>query len=773
MAQKQQIEIIKGLDLHESHTYQNLLQIALRRVSFIVLGVVIAVLLGVAFMFVATPKYKSQAQLVVIKKRPDALQPQGSDQHLSGEDYLGTQAGILKSPLIVGRTLEVVKKKKPEALWDYERLARRHGTDLLREVVDGIKVDRDVKDTHNNIIDVSLKTAEEDECRMVLEELLVQYKRFLNETYQNLSEETVHLVVQTRNLLEKDVTRKEGEYRDFRRRIPVVLIHSKENNSTVNHEHILALKQKQIEYQVRRDEIRRRLTVIENAVRGKYSREELVAMVSQLASKSVPDASGKTSDSSLQDKLLPVLLEEKVLREDYGPDNPRVQAAEKRVDLAQRYMTETLKQELLDVERSEQSIAQVLDRELQTAKQATRYEIEDEALRTDLARTHELYDIALKRLQEVDILKDLGGFDATVIGAPCAGKKVFPLWILVLPVSILVGLIIGFLMAYVVDLNDRSFRTAEEIRRRLEFQVVAHIPSLVAETESVPPGGRTGTSRMDPTLVAHHKPKSRCSEAYRGVRTALFFAHGQGHRVIQVTSPNPGDGKSTMTANLAVSVAQAGKKVILVDADLRKPRVHKLFGVSKKIGLSSVIEGEVDLPDAVQASEVPGLSLLPCGPKPPNPAELLTVARFEQLLDTLREQFDLVIVDTPPLLAVTDPAIVAPRVDGILLVVRITKNGRPDAERAKEILKTVDANVIGAVVNGQQIKSGYGGYGSDSYGYSSEEYDYEDREKYYEHEDEDDDLDEPAPSAGATTTKNGLSPATAGGVPPIRSDGKR
>jgi capsular exopolysaccharide synthesis family protein len=432
-----------------------------------------------------------------------------------------------------------------------------------------------------------------------------------------------------------------------------------------------------------------------------------------------------------------------------------VQSAQKRVDLAIRYVTETLRQELQDVIRSEMSVTNVINSEMDQAKQMVSYEVEEDGLRSDLDRTKELYDIARKRLQEVDLIKDLGGYDAAVIGPPTNPKKVWPMLLLLIPISVLVGLVLGFGMAYLVDLNDRSFRSSEEIRRRLDYQVVAHIPSLAPELKGLAQGAGVGAG-LDPTLVAFHKPKSRAAEAYRGVRTALFFAQGQGQRVIQVTSPNPGDGKSTLASNLAISIARSGKRVVLIDADLRKPRIHKEFNVSKRYGLSSVIAGDVELAKAIQQSAVVGLSILPCGPKPPNPAELLTSPRFEEIVDTLREQYDFVIIDTPPLLAVTDPAIVVPRVDGVLLVVRITKNGRPDAERARDILKTLDASVIGVVVNGQQIKSGYGGYGYDSYGYNAEDYSYGDYEKdgYYEHDEEDEPAEAVAP-ADKPATMNG------------------
>jgi capsular exopolysaccharide synthesis family protein len=221
------------------------------------------------------------------------------------------------------------------------------------------------------------------------------------------------------------------------------------------------------------------------------------------------------------------------------------------------------------------------------------------------------------------------------------------------------------------------------------------------------------------------------AEAYRSIRTALYFGtRGQEHKVIQVTSADAGDGKTTLVCNLAVSLAQSGKKVCLLDADFRRSRLHDMFGIDKPIGISSVMAGKAELTDAIYATGVENLSLLPCGPRPSNPSELLTSERFKELLDVLRTKFDIILIDTPPLLAVTDPSAVAPRVDSVLLVMRITKHVRPNALRAKQVLDGLGANVLGVVVNGVEVRAGYGhdggyrryGYGYGGYGYRDHDY---------------------------------------------------
>ena len=206
------------------------------------------------------------------------------------------------------------------------------------------------------------------------------------------------------------------------------------------------------------------------------------------------------------------------------------------------------------------------------------------------------------------------------------------------------------------------------------------------------------------------------------MRTALYFStHGKEYKLLQITSPGMGDGKTTTVANLGISIAQSGKRTLLVDADFRRPRLHELFGLSAPVGMATVLAGEATLDEAIQQSPVPGLSILPCGPIPPNPAELLTSPRFQEVLAVLRERYDLVMIDTPPLLAVSDPAVVAPRVEGVLIVLRYSKDGRPSAQRAKQILDTLGVNVLGVVVNAVDYQSAEGKYGyvrlRYSYGY--------------------------------------------------------
>jgi polysaccharide biosynthesis transport protein len=231
--------------------------------------------------------------------------------------------------------------------------------------------------------------------------------------------------------------------------------------------------------------------------------------------------------------------------------------------------------------------------------------------------------------------------------------------------------------------------------------------------------GKNVDEKLDSSIVTVHKPRSSLAEAFRGIRTALFFSNQRGTvKVIQVTSPIPGDGKSTIAANLAVSIAQSGRRVCIIDCDFRRPRVAKIFGLKEDAGLVQVIGGKAVLADVIQQSCVENLSAITCGRRPGNPSELLSSEMFTTTMAELREMFDYIIVDTPPILVVSDPANVASYMDGVVLTVRLRRNLKPIATRASQMLHSINANTIGVVVNGIGASAdgyGYGGYRYDNY----------------------------------------------------------
>ena len=310
------------------------------------------------------------------------------------------------------------------------------------------------------------------------------------------------------------------------------------------------------------------------------------------------------------------------------------------------------------------------------------FRIDEASLRKQIASKEKQLDTISTLLNDRKTLGGTGGYEATQIAEPGQGVQVEPKPAPIFTVALLLGLGIGVLLAWVAEVTDKSFRTPDEVRRRLGLPVVGHVPRITPRLEEVRQH-EAGALPIDPSICAYYQSKSIEAESFRGIRTTLYFnAQNEGCKIIQVTSPNMGDGKTTLATNLAVSIAQSGKKILLIDADFRRPRLHRMFGLRASVGLATIIQDDTELTDAIQATPVPNLSILPCGPRPSNPAELLTSPRFKEVLEALRDKYDLILVDTPPLLAVSDPSVVASQVDGVLMTIRVSKNGRPSAERA-------------------------------------------------------------------------------------------
>lgn len=213
---------------------------------------------------------------------------------------------------------------------------------------------------------------------------------------------------------------------------------------------------------------------------------------------------------------------------------------------------------------------------------------------------------------------------------------------------------------------------------------------------------------MKDTIVTHLNPKSTVSEAFRNLRTNVHYTNVDKEiKILQVTSSLQSEGKSTVSSNYAVTVAQSGKKVLLMDCDLRKPQVHKLFNVSNKEGLSNILVGDSKAEHNIIETKVENLYILPSGPIPPNPSEMLDSQRMKDLIDSVRDYFDLVVLDSPPILPVTDGLILSKIAGGTLLVVSLGSTEKEALKKTVQALENIDANILGTVINKASTKARY------------------------------------------------------------------
>ena len=294
--------------------------------------------------------------------------------------------------------------------------------------------------------------------------------------------------------------------------------------------------------------------------------------------------------------------------------------------------------------------------------------------------------------------------------------------------SLLLGLLFGIgsgiLLVIFLDFLDKSVRSVEDIEN-LKLPVLGAIPHIEAEkTNGFFKNGKTKSEAYQATMITRHQPKSPISEAYRSIRTNIQFSQAATKfKTVLITSSVPSEGKSTTAVNLAVTIAKMGVKTLLIDADLRKPVLHRFFDFEKEPGLTNyLVSNAVDI---LQSSEINNLYVLTSGVIPPNPSELLGSKRFQEMLKKLELKHDLIIIDTPPIIAVTDAQVVASNVDGVIVVARAGVSQIDTLKRVKSQLENINAKVLGVVLNDVRAQHMYGSYYYyhyyNRYGYGDEE----------------------------------------------------
>ncbi len=705
----------------------------LRRLWLIVFGSLIGLGLGYLYFTKQIPIYQSSARILVVRERTSSEIP---IRGIGGETRYESDATatlLIRSPLIVG---EAVKNNDLESLPPFVGRGDPTGA-----IMAGLGVS--VAGGNGTILDLTYRGTDSQSCATILKAVISSYQAFLGKTHENVNEETVRLITDAKDNLLKQLSDKEGAYRQFRQEAPLLWNGKGEAASNIHQSRLGGIEGIRSGLLIGRTQTKAQIQAIEAALARGENREALSLMTGRFAGAEADSPNAKVANMSPEGQLFPLLLEEQMLLDSHGPDHPKIVSLQRRIDLTRKFLTRTLlensptkpedgkkasppqhqdflaiyvksmQQEIKTSEEKERELNLLFEQEREAAKSLAVYEIKDATYQADLRRTQQLFDGVVKRLEEINLMKNYGGFKTEVISPAGSGWQVEPNRNRILTLGIVAGLLAGLALAFLAEISDRTFRSPDDISEQLELPIVGHIPVIQSDVKP-----NDSVSKLSATLVAFFQPKSRLTEAYRAIRTALYFStRGEKHKVIQITSPNPGDGKTTLSTNLAICIAQSGKTVLLIDADFRRPRIHKMLGIENEIGMSSVIKGDAELLDAIQSTEVENLWSLPCGPRPDNPSELLTSHRLDELLAVLREKYDFVLLDTPPMLAVTDPGTVAPRVDGVLLTIRISKRTRKEALRATALLRSLGANMLGVVVNGVggQQGYGYGQYGSSRY----------------------------------------------------------
>jgi capsular exopolysaccharide synthesis family protein len=391
------------------------------------------------------------------------------------------------------------------------------------------------------------------------------------------------------------------------------------------------------------------------------------------------------------------------LSQKLGPHHPEmekvslaIQTAEAKVQGEIAKVVQSTRNDFLAAQAQERSLVDALEQQKRDALELNRKGIDYSALQRDAVSNRQIFDGLLQRTKETGIVGELKSSHIRVIDAAEVPRSpASPNNRVGLVLGLGGGLLAALGLTFFFEYLDSRIKTPDEMRHHLGLAHIGMVPAL------------SGKASHDP-LINNGVPPN-FAEAFRAIRTnVLFSSTEEGGRSIVVTSTGPGEGKTVVSSNLAIALAQAGQRVLLVDADLRKPRIHTLLGLAQEPGLSNLMVGAVKPSDAVQKTSVGNLWVLPAGMQPPNPAELLGATRFKEFLATVTQHFDWVILDTPPVMAVTDSSVVAHLTSGALFVIGADMTSRHAALRALEQLDRVKSRSIGGVLNRVDLqRNGY------------------------------------------------------------------
>ncbi len=386
----------------------------------------------------------------------------------------------------------------------------------------------------------------------------------------------------------------------------------------------------------------------------------------------------------------------------YTEDHPKLIAVREKLQLVEAELRSEIDNILRSIEE-DYNAALDTEKRLQTkieeikaeAIANNKKEIEYNKLRRERDNNEALYELVLKRQKEADLTQLLRANNVSKLEAALAPEEpIRPRVKFNLAASFVLGLLLALIAAFLVDYLDNTIKSQEQIEQLLGLPFLGILPTI----KDVKGDEFAMVTQRDQYVIQH--PRSSLAECSRTIRTnLLFMGHERPARRLLITSSSPKDGKSTTAINLAVTMAQAGARTVLVDTDMRRPRLHKSFGLDNDVGVSTLILGEAEFAGAVQPSGVPNLDLITCGPLPPNPAELLHTESFKKLVSELSVRYDRVLFDSPPVAAVADGLVLASMVDGAILVLHAGQSSWQAGQNAARRIADVGGKIFGVVLN--------------------------------------------------------------------------
>lgn len=712
-----------------AHIVQVLMQFALAvryRKNVMLSAFLVTGLLGGLYYATATRYYAANASLLVIQTGNDIMEPGTALQTGKQQGLMPTYEKLITMPRVLEGALRYLR---PEDRVDMAGVARNQWPKVLQR---NLSADTD---HFTNIIEIEYLSKDAGAAVSVVNAVVQSYLDFMEETHKGTAGKFIEVLEKEKAELAERLHTKELALRQARLEVGAL---SSGLDSELLHpmtQRVVSFGEALVETQKQRVEMEATLAAVESAIRNGEGLEQHIMSVADMVGREILlnslgiNGQHAAAQAALERDLIGYRAEMEAMQEHYGPRHPQVAVLEERIRQTQQYLIsypERSKKRFAEIRETQlgpllsemmrQKLNETWQREL---RQQAQYEeayaeasrlggqlSQIEIIEHEVQRLRDWDDLLLNRIASVDIKQEGPEVRVEVVNEPTkAGTPASPNAYRVVLLVMIAGLAAGLMGVYVLDILDDRFRSLEELQRQLGTSVLAMIRRLELSEE---PGVES--------LQVYRRPDAADSEPFRTLRTALSLGNEASSRVV-ISSAEPGDGKTTVLANLAVAYAQSRKRTLLIDADLRRPGLTSMLELRGRDGLSCVVGGHGDTVRTaawcIQPSGVEGLDVLPSGPRPTNPAELLASSRFAELLAWAETVYEHVLIDSPPALATSDAAVIGRLVDGVILVVQPDKNRRRTVLRAAESFGTLGIRLLGVVINRVDVDrdGDYYGYG--------------------------------------------------------------
>jgi capsular exopolysaccharide synthesis family protein len=683
---------------------------ALRKYLWLLAALVVMSIAGaVVYTARQTPIYRATASVQVEPKLPDLLGT-GDMFNVAGAsaEYYKQQKQVLSSHTLIQKTIDQ-NDLIPKLLSDAERKQLSHD-DQLELATRRLQIDLTIRYPEaDRIFYVAVQNPSPEDAKRIADAHVSTYESYAKGLLQLSSNTASEALAAEFTEAETKLRAAEQKIYDFLAKHDMVAVTIEAQQSLVQG-NILAFTGKLNDS--RADEI------------------ELAAKLAQMKKEQHEDVLATPiimmGDNPSYEQLRTQYYTEKIrlieLEKDLGPKNPDYIIQKQKVDLLYQALQGAVK---ILVRGTEDLYSAQLATNAGLTSEIEKYKQEAKKLSPLIAIYNELlrekrefddkYNILRARLSSMQMTGNLSSSISNVRGldkAQLPTRPVSPNLRTNVSLAAIMALIAGIALIFLLVFLDRSIKSVSDATQAAGAPVLGVIPQVT----SAELGSKDDNRTRD--MYVHEHPKSSIAECCRSLRTNILFSSADRElKTMVVCSANQREGKTTSVIYLGTTMAQSGQRTLLIDTDMRRPRLHKSTGVALSPGLSNLLIGDDDYDNLIKPTEVPDLYVLPCGPTPPNPAELLLTKRFETVLGELARRFDRIILDSPPIQPVTDAVVLSKRVDGVVFVVRASKTLRDELRRSARMIRDVGGSIVGVIVNELDARDsygygGYGGYGS-------------------------------------------------------------